>query len=101
MVESNPRIRVHEGFVCISGHEPLIEKSRPRVTINRSANGAAHTIALEFAESLLRTCPLVDCVGLSGPAATGGYIPAAAVDLDLFVGAATNYLTYPVSPAPL
>ncbi len=99
MVESNPRIRVHEGFVCISGHESLIEKSRPRVTINRSANGAAHTIALEFAESLLRTCPLVDCVGLSGSAATGGYIPADDVDLDLFVRDDTKYLTYAVALA--
>ncbi len=67
--------------------------------MNGSRNGDATTIAQQFAKSLLRICPLVDCVALSGSAATGGYMPADDVDLDLFVRDHAKYLTYAIALA--
>jgi len=99
LIESSPHIGVYDGFVCLRGHEALIGKSRPRVTENGLRNGEATAIAVDFARSLLRACPLVDCVALSGSVATGGYVPTDDVDLDIFVWDHAKYLTYALALA--
>jgi hypothetical protein len=99
LLESDPRVRESDGFVCFRGQEGLIEKSRPRVIVNDSTNGDATAIAMDFTKTLLRACPLVDCVALSGSAATGGYIPTDDVDLDIFVRDGAKYLTYALALA--
>src|SRR3989442_9309399 len=66
-------ITTQEGFVCLRSHEPLLEKSKRRGESNKRLNGAAKAIAEEFSSGLLRICPLVDCISLSGSAASGGF----------------------------
>lgn len=99
LLESHPRITKRDGFVCFRGQEELIERSRPRVIVNGSTNGNAAAIALQFTNQLLKACPLVDCVALSGSAASGGYIPSDDVDLDIFVRDGAKYLTYAIALA--
>lgn len=98
-LSSSERLRVKDGFVCLPGHEQLISKSRERVASNRRMNGRAQAIANEFTEDLLRTCPLVECVALSGSVASGGYLSTDDIDLDIFVREGTKYLTYAIALA--
>ena len=87
-------ITTQEGFVCLRSHEPLLEKSKRRVESNKVLNGAANAIAEEFASGLLRICPLVDCIALSGSAASGGFEATDDVDFNLFVQDGAKYFTY-------
>ena len=88
-----------DGFVCARGKETLLGISRDRERTNRLVNGTAKAIAQEFANALIRACPFVDCVALSGSVASGGYVPSDDIDFDLFVHDGTKYLTYAVSLA--
>ncbi len=88
-----------DGFVCSRGKEPLVLASRVRERTNRLVNGTAKAIAEEFAHELIRACPFVDCVALSGSVASGGYVPSDDIDFDLFVHDGAKYLTYVVSLA--
>ena len=87
-------ITTQEGFVCLRSHESLLEKSKRRVESHKALNGAANAIAEEFASGLLRICPLVDCIALSGSAASGGFEATDDVDFNLFVQDGAKYLTY-------
>src|SRR2546425_4945416 len=78
-------ITTQEGFVCLRSHEPLLEKSKRRVESNKMLNGAANAIAEEIASGLLRNCPLVECIALSGSAASGGFGRTDRVLFKLFV----------------
>jgi len=87
-------IMTQEGFVCLRSQESLLEKSKRRVESHKELNGAANAIAEEFASGLLRICPLVDCIALSGSAASGGFDATDDVDFNLFVQDGAKYLTY-------
>ncbi len=87
-------ITTEQGFVCLRSHESLLEKSKRRVESDKALNGAAHAIAQEFASDLLRICPLVDCIALSGSAASGGFDATDDVDFNVFVRDGAKYLTY-------
>ena len=86
-------------FVCLPGEERLVAKSRDRERMNRLMNGHGLAIAEVFARELVRMCPFVDCVALSGSVASGGYIASDDIDFDLFVQDGTKYITYAISLA--
>src|SRR2546426_4696745 len=88
---------VEDGFVFERGHRELLIKSQRRVESHRALNGTAWSIAERFGRDLLRTCPLVDCVAVSGSVASGGYEPRDDIDLNLFVVDGAKYLVYAVA----
>jgi len=96
-IAGSPRLWCVDGLVCLKGQEHLLVKSRQRVLANRVVNGEARAIAESFVAELLRFCPFVECVALSGSVASGGYVPSDDIDLDLFVPDGTKYLTYAVA----
>jgi hypothetical protein len=96
-IRASPRFRLVDGFVCLKGEESLLARSRERVSANRFVNGRAKAVAASFATELVRVCPFVRCVALSGSVASGGYVPSDDIDLDLFVPNGTKYLTYAVA----
>jgi hypothetical protein len=93
-IAGSGRVRVEDGFAYLAGHEHLLERSRRRVASHQTLNGAALTVAQEFTRDLVRVCPYVECVALSGSVASGGYGPADDVDFDLIVRSGTKYTTY-------
>lgn len=98
-INGSSAITFADDFVCLRGQEHLLTKSRDRERTNRVSNGHAKALAEEFARNLVRTCPFVDCVALSGSVASGGYIPTDDIDFDIFVQDGAKYLTYAVSLA--
>jgi hypothetical protein len=98
-VDESSAMDLRDGFVYLEGNERLVAKSRARVTSHRVFNGEALLIAAEFARELVRDCPVVDCVALSGSAASGGYARGDDIDFDLFTRDGTKYLVYGVALA--
>lgn len=92
--QSADHVRIVDGFVSLEGHEDLVDESRMRTSQNRTLNGGARCLALEFARELSRLCPSVESVALSGSVASGGYIDGDDVDFDLFVRDGTKYTVY-------
>jgi hypothetical protein len=86
-----------DGFVYLNGDEGLVSKSRERVTSHRLLNGKATSIALGFARDLVRYCPSVNCVALSGSVASGGYSFGDDIDFDIFTPDGTKYLVYGIA----
>ena len=87
---------VEDGFVFERGQGELATKSRRRVESHRSLNGSAWSVAERFARDLVRTCPLVDCVAVSGSVGSGGYNERDDIDLNLFVVDGAKYLVYAI-----
>jgi hypothetical protein len=98
-IKNSPTMSLQDGFVFLEGNEGLVAKSKERVASHRRMNGEALSVATEFAHDLLRACPVVDCVALSGSAASGGYACGDDVDFDLFTRDGTKYLVYGISLA--
>ncbi len=92
-------ISMRDGFVYLDGNEPLVARSRARVASHELQNGEALAVAKEFAHDLIKSCPVVDCIALSGSAASGGYAHGDDVDFDLFTCGGTKYLVYGIAIA--
>ena len=90
-------VMVEDGFVFDRNHRELVAKSRRRVESHRTLNGTAWSIAKRFASDLIRNCPFVDCVAVSGSVASGGYESQDDIDLNLFVGDGAKYLVYAIA----
>lgn len=88
---------LRDGFVCLRGHEHLLERSRVRVSLNRKLAAEAEHIARAYAQDLIRACPLVESVALSGSLASGGFGPHDDIDFDLIVRSGTKYTSYLVA----
>lgn len=97
VIIASSEFRLVNEFVCLKGHEDLLGKSHQRTSTNRLVNGKARAVAEAFASQLVRACPFVDCVALSGSVATGGYVPTDDIDLDLFVLDGTKYIAYAIA----
>jgi len=93
-IVDDPRFHVVDGFVCLRGFEGLAETSCLRTATNRLLGQDARAIAREYARELLRACPIVDCIGMSGSLASGGFGPDDDIDFDLFVEDGAKYLVY-------
>lgn len=93
-IHSSPRIGTDRTFVYHRGREDLVRKSMERAASDQILNGKIRTIAKEFAKDLSRHCPFVECVALSGSAASGGFGPGDDIDFDLFVLPGTKYASY-------
>src|SRR3990172_1354843 len=87
-------IVLRDDFVYMAGHEKLLEKSKRRVEAHKLHNGWARSIAEDYARDLARSCPLVDCICLSGSVSSGGYDERDDIDFDLFVQDDVKYLVY-------
>ena len=96
-VSNSDDVVVEEGFASLRTHRNLLEKSRRRVETHRSLNGRARTIAEGFARELTVVCPLVECVGLSGSVASGGFESRDDIDINLFVLDGAKYFVYAVA----
>ncbi len=93
-ISGRDEFQVRDGHVYLKGKDELVEKSKVRVASNRHLNGEAMSIAEEFSLELLRFCPLVDCVAVSGSVASGGYSSGDDIDFDLVVRDGAKYLVY-------
>ena len=93
-LETHPDLVVQDGFVCLKGYAHLIRKSRGRIDSHQSFQAGALTIARDFARDLASSCPMVDCIALSGSLASGGYGPQDDIDFDLLVQPGTKYICY-------
>ena len=96
-IQDCTEVVVEDGFVFERGHRELLIKSRRRVESHRTLNGTAWPIAQRFAGDLLRTCPLVDCIAVSGSVASGGYESRDDIDLNLFVVDGAKYVVYAIA----
>ncbi len=94
---SSDGAHVKEGFVFLPGNERLVRKSRERAESHRTLNGGGQRIAAEFTRDLVRACPFVECVALTGSLASGGYRTGDDIDFDLFVRPGTKYTSYLVA----
>jgi len=97
VIESTNAVLVEDGFVFLPGHERLLRESRDRVQSHRAFNGFAQTVAEQFAQAIARSCPLVDCIAVSGSVASGGYALRDDIDIDLFVRDCSKYLVYGIA----
>jgi len=86
--------RTADGVAWLRGAEGLVPSSVHRASRNGSLNGHARSVAEAYARELVRHCPFVECVALSGSAASGGYADGDDIDFDLFVARGTKYTTY-------
>jgi len=89
-----PSVRLEDGFAYLPGYENLPNKSKRRYASNGALNGEARAIARDFVSDFVRVCPFVDCVGVSGSVASGGYGFGDDIDFDLFVRSGTKYTCY-------
>ncbi len=87
-------VRTVGQFVCLRGWERLLGPSSHRVAMNEIQNGEALATAIEFAQDLVRLCPFVEVVALTGSVASGGYEPGDDIDFDLVVHEGTKYICY-------
>lgn len=90
----SPQVTIEDDFACLRGREELLGRSRHRVSANGRLNGHARGIAEDFSRDLVRLCPFVECIALSGSVASGGYASGDDIDFDLFVRTGTKYITY-------
>ena len=93
-LEAHPDLVVQDGFVSLRGQADLISGSRKRVKTHEKLGGEALVVARTFARDLASSCPVVNCIALSGSLASGGYGPQDDIDFDLIVQAGTKYLSY-------
>lgn len=93
-LEESENLCTQDGFACIREREGIIPRSRARVASNKNLNGEAHEIAIGFTRDLLRVCPFIESVALSGSVASGGYDRGDDIDFDLFVRSGTKYTCY-------
>ncbi len=93
-IRNSDDIVVEDGFAFVRAQRNLLAKSRLRVGTHQSLNGSVRAIAETFARDLTATCPLVECVALSGSVASGGYESHDDIDIDLFVVDGAKYFVY-------
>jgi hypothetical protein len=85
---------VHRGIVTLRGCEDLLAKTRRRLRAHDAAASVYLQVARAYAADLLRWCPFLQCIALSGSLATGGFEEGDDVDFDLFVRSGTKYTSY-------
>lgn len=93
-IDSSEKLREVDGFACLRGSERLVTASRRRVRSNRRHQQAIRQVAGDFTRDLLRACPFIEAVALSGSVASGAYEPGDDIDFDLFVQTGTKYACY-------
>lgn len=96
-IQISSTIGMRDGFVYLDGNQWLVSKSRARVASHNVLNGEALSIAVDFARELVSSCPVIDCVALSGSAASGGYARGDDIDFDLITRDGTKYIVYGVA----
>ncbi len=69
-------------------------KTERRVRAHSTLEGAHLRVAQECTRDLLRWCPYVQCVALTGSLASGGFQDGDDIDFDLFVEDGTKYICY-------
>lgn len=93
-ISDHAEFTVRDGFVCLRGSESLLRRSKDRVDLNRSLAEEGWNLAREFASELVRICPFVEAIALSGSLASGGYGPRDDIDFDLIVEPGSKYTCY-------
>lgn len=94
VVRSSDRFTARDEMVCLRGREDLISRSRHRIESNHLLSAGAKRIAQAFTNDLVRVCPFVESVALSGSVASGGYDLCDDIDFDLIVAPGTKYTCY-------
>lgn len=97
VVGTDAQFATRGGFACLRGSESLLQKSKDRIEANRRMAEEAWGIARDYARDLVRTCPFVESVALSGSLASGGYSPKDDIDFDLIVQPGAKYIAYLVA----
>jgi hypothetical protein len=97
VVAGEADIAVDPPFVYLRGRGDLVAKSRARRASDSVLNGSALALADEFARDLVRLCPFLDCIAVSGSVASGGFAAGDDIDFDLFVRSGTKYTAYLVA----
>lgn len=93
------RVHLDSGLAALRGREQMVVSSLARIESHGLLNGSAWNVALEYGRDLLRICPFLECVAVSGSLASGGYSSADDIDYDLFVTPGTKYTTYLLATA--
>ena len=87
-------IVLKDGIVGLEGSPYLIPKTKRRLATHGALESKYLEVAAEFTEDLLRWCPLVQCIALSGSLSNGGFEEGDDIDFDLVVRAGTRYASY-------
>lgn len=87
-------IRRWDGIVGLEGHEKLMAKTQARARAHTRLEAEYLEVAREFARDLLRWCPYLECIALTGSLATGGFREGDDIDFNLFVRDGTKYIAY-------
>ncbi len=83
-----------DGIVGLQGREDLMVKTERRVRAHSDLEEEHLNVARQFTRDLLRWCPYVQCVALTGSLASGGFQEGDDIDFDLFVEDGTKYICY-------
>ncbi len=88
---------LREEFACLVGSEGLLERSAERIRNHGRLAEEAWDIARDFTRDLVRSCPFVQAVALSGSLASGGFGPHDDIDFDLVARQGSKYTVYLVA----
>ncbi len=94
IIQGLAEVTVDQGFVSLHGSEHLLKRSRERVGSNRDLAEEAWTIARDYARDLVRNCPFVEGIALSGSLASGGFGSRDDIDFDLIATPGAKYTCY-------
>jgi len=96
-LENHSDLVLRDGFVALREFTDLIPQSRTHFEADGTFRREALALAGAFAKDLAISCPMVECIALSGSLASGGYTPQDDIDFDLVVEPGTKYLCYLVA----
>lgn len=89
-----PGVTQWDGIVGLQGREDLMAKTERRIRAHSELAEEHLLVAREYTRDLMRWCPYVQCVALTGSLASGGFQDGDDIDFDLFVEDGTKYITY-------
>ena len=92
-VAASDKFSFDGAFVCVPGSGNVF-KCHDRRKSNRTLGPVYLKIAKEYVSELSRLCPWVECIMLSGSAASGGIALGDDLDFDIVTKDGTKFITY-------
>lgn len=84
-------------FACLAGSEGFLRRSEDRIRLSGPLAEEAWDIARDYTRDLVRSCPFVQVVGVSGSLASGGFGASDDIDFDLVARSGSKYTVYLVA----
>jgi len=93
-IESDGRLELQDGLVCLRGHGRLLPATRDRLSSHPAFEAIFDNLARSYVRELVARLPTVECVAVAGSFASGGLCSDDDLDLNLFVRDGSKFLSY-------